>query len=767
MASETSGEETKVIYHIDEEETPYLIKLNVPLEKVTLGDFKTALNKPSFKYFVKSKDDDFGFVKEEITADEAILPCFKGKVVIWLVTAESDAATDDEHRSHHNGSTRDRTSADSRPSSFHAAFKSSLTNGFNPKMHEKNEHEETESDRIAPLRNFKSFNKTGRHFGGIGRLIGSSTYDTTSMMSSDIDSTSFFDSEDESRLSTATGTTVSSIYGRLRNKRRKKLYQLSRASSFSSITDSTMSLNIVSVTLSMDTVSFLGISIVGQSNRSIGAGGGGDGGIYVGSIMKGGAVALDGRIEPGDMLLEVNGISFEDMSNDEAVRTLREQVQKPGPITLVVAKCWDTYNKSGNAIGPGPSDSVSQMGGCDSTVCGGMESIIGYNSASNFFNVPKQEPVRPIDPRAWVLHTNAILGAENMNHDCNSSTHSAAKLETMPMGASAAMLMAQAGNRYSNGTRPVVANSIISSHAESAPAPIEQLSIHVDAGIIMQAMSHPESGLDVRDRLWLKITIPRAFIGSDLVDWLYRQVDGFADRKAAKKFASCLLKFGYIRHAVNKTKFSEQCYYVFGDWSSTHLSQSNLEEVDSVSVMRHQHAIPVTSTGGFVTSTPSGGQQQSGGAWMMLSGQGGPGSALSSGQYSSVKTPIYPSQTGSTNGLLQESMPMLLGQNNPAAMEKHSTRSSGATSSSSSSSVTQQHQNGQAQQFIHIQRSSSSTSGSDAAPVLQQQRIPSALAGTSIDAEVARMNLAGAALKAPPQPPPRVVVPGAGGYANF
>lgn len=56
---------------------------------------------------------------------------------------------------------------------------------------------------------------------------------------------------------------------------------MSRTSSFSSITDSTMSLNIITVSLNMDTVNFLGISIVGQSNK------GGDGGIYVGSIMKG------------------------------------------------------------------------------------------------------------------------------------------------------------------------------------------------------------------------------------------------------------------------------------------------------------------------------------------------------------------------------------------------------------------------------------------------------------------------------------------------
>ena len=41
-------------------------------------------------------------------------------------------------------------------------------------------------------------------------------------------------------------------------------------------------------------------------------------------------MALDGRIEPGDMILQVNDINFENMSNDEAVRVLREVVQKPG-----------------------------------------------------------------------------------------------------------------------------------------------------------------------------------------------------------------------------------------------------------------------------------------------------------------------------------------------------------------------------------------------------------------------------------------------------
>ena len=54
------AEETKIIYHIDDEETPYLIKLPISTDKVTLGDFKNALNRPNYKFFFKSMDDDFG-----------------------------------------------------------------------------------------------------------------------------------------------------------------------------------------------------------------------------------------------------------------------------------------------------------------------------------------------------------------------------------------------------------------------------------------------------------------------------------------------------------------------------------------------------------------------------------------------------------------------------------------------------------------------------------------------------------------------------------
>ena len=77
---------------------------------------------------------------------------------------------------------------------------------------------------------------------------------------------------------------------------------------------------------------FLGISIVGQSNER------GDGGIYIGSIMKGGAVAADGRIEPGDMLLQV-------CVRDGAIGGVRAVVGGGNPF-VVVLRVWDSNQEN-------------------------------------------------------------------------------------------------------------------------------------------------------------------------------------------------------------------------------------------------------------------------------------------------------------------------------------------------------------------------------------------------------------------------------------
>jgi hypothetical protein len=49
---------------------------------------------------------------------------------------------------------------------------------------------------------------------------------------------------------------------------------------------------------------------------------------------------------------------------------------------------------------------------------------------------------------------------------------------------------------------------------------------------ITKAMQKPDSTLEVRDRMWLKIKISSAFIGSEVVDWLFNNVDGFEVRLA-------------------------------------------------------------------------------------------------------------------------------------------------------------------------------------------------------------------------------------------
>ncbi|BFZ23255.1 hypothetical protein BsWGS_26296 [Bradybaena similaris] len=517
--------ETRIIYHIDDEDTPYLIKLPIPADRVTLGDFKNALNRPNFKFFFKSMDDDFGVVKEEIVDESAHLPCFNGRVVSWLVAADN-SASDNQSVADSQGCDAVQLPAervggigDSRPPSFHA----------NASMVSRDEPCDTctESDSVV------SAARRGPRINGHGLLKHerhrhpAAMYESSTILSSELDSTSFIDSEDDSRFSTVTDTTsVSSKYGRHRRRRRRhrpppiSRVGINKASSFSSITDSTMSLNIITVTLNMDTVNFLGISIVGQSNK------GGDGGIYVGSIMKGGAVAQDGRVEPGDMILEVNGVSFENMSNDDAVKTLREAVQKPGPIVLVVAKCWD----------PNPK---------------------GY------FTVPRQEPVRPIDPSAWVAHTTAM--------------------REQYMGVRVGVSVASVSNITST-----TSSSLTSSIPESERFDDLNLTINTDMASVVKAMAQADSGLEIRDRMWLKITIANAFIGADLVDWLFTHVEGFADRRDARKYACHLLKAGYIRHTVNKLTFSEQCYYIFGDYYGgppiyPDLASLNLEDVDSVS----------------------------------------------------------------------------------------------------------------------------------------------------------------------------------------
>lgn len=92
-------EETKIIYYMDDDKMPYLIKLNMLPEKACLRDFKQALNANAklYKFFFQTIVDDFGVVKEEIMDDNAKLPCVNGRVVSWLILyPDANANTNNE-----------------------------------------------------------------------------------------------------------------------------------------------------------------------------------------------------------------------------------------------------------------------------------------------------------------------------------------------------------------------------------------------------------------------------------------------------------------------------------------------------------------------------------------------------------------------------------------------------------------------------------------------------------------------------------------------
>lgn len=66
-----------------------LFQVPVSQDAITLGDFKRYINKPNYKFFFQSYDDDFGLVKEEITFDASILPkTQEGKIVCFLTPGD-------------------------------------------------------------------------------------------------------------------------------------------------------------------------------------------------------------------------------------------------------------------------------------------------------------------------------------------------------------------------------------------------------------------------------------------------------------------------------------------------------------------------------------------------------------------------------------------------------------------------------------------------------------------------------------------------------
>ncbi|XP_053205482.1 segment polarity protein dishevelled homolog DVL-2-like [Panonychus citri] len=308
----------------------------------------------------------------------------------------------------------------------------------------------------------------------------------------------YSDDDTSSRISTSTNETSVSRYNPMLRRERV----MSNASSVSSVTESSAIDRVIkTVTLDLDKTNYLGMSLIGQSSDRE------NGGIYVGSIMKGGAVAAEGTIQPGDMILQVNEHILSNMTNDQAVEILREAAQRAGKIELVVAKFFES-------------------------------------SAESYFTIPREEPIQPLNLEAWIHTTEAATGL---------NAHP--EFEGPPSSESAS-------TSASHSSMP---SSYARSEQRQLLPDVPELSLaNSTMFTIAKYAASSDSGLVVKDRKWLKIIIPNAFLGGDLVNWLFTKVKGFNRRRDANSYAKQMMKQGHIKHTVNK-KFSEFCYYVFDE----------------------------------------------------------------------------------------------------------------------------------------------------------------------------------------------------------
>ncbi|XP_041119209.1 partitioning defective 3 homolog B-like [Polyodon spathula] len=111
----------------------------------------------------------------------------------------------------------------------------------------------------------------------------------------------------------------------------------------------------------------LGVSLKGNKSRETGA----DLGIFIKSIIHGGAAFKDGRLRVNDQLIAVNGESLQGKSNHEAMETLRRSMSMEGNIRgmiqLVVARRLEKQNEEHYDSGTLQSQAIDSHQGWQST----------------------------------------------------------------------------------------------------------------------------------------------------------------------------------------------------------------------------------------------------------------------------------------------------------------------------------------------------------------------------------------------------------------
>ena len=316
---------------------------------------------------------------------------------------------------------------------------------------------------------------------------------------------------DESAL-----TSVSKCQHRRWRKSKRKLPGYPDADGLS-VASSCVSLATEMVTIQLDTSKSLGITIVGHANGSQG-----DCGIFIGCVKKGGAAEETGKVEPGDLIVEVNGIDLESKSNDNALAILKQEMSKQGMLTLVLAKYWDLDECEGAAGGTNYTD-MYEFG-----------SIFGYGSREGTLARNPMPPHLTDDNRAPRRRRfEETFDAHSSRMDC--------------FGRPPSAIMPHGPYYHPPPSYP------------SRPGYLPVPPSYVDLGYHdprKYASALPQYGFQSSGG---RLQSRRPLLGSELIGWIQSTVPGMSARNEARGYAQMLMDTGFL--SGTERRFHEDGWY--------------------------------------------------------------------------------------------------------------------------------------------------------------------------------------------------------------